>query len=53
VRVINERRERERQLMQLAKFDPVTGGLNRAHLAELLGAKLDEAMGFAIRWAFC
>lgn len=46
VRVINERRERERQLMQLAKFDPVTCGLNRAHLAELLGAKLDEAMRF-------
>ena len=46
VRVINERHERERQLTQLAKFDPLTGDMNRAHLAEVLGAKLDEAVRF-------
>jgi diguanylate cyclase (GGDEF)-like protein/PAS domain S-box-containing protein len=46
VRAINERHEHERRLKQLAKFDPLTGELNRAHLAELLGAKLDEAVRF-------
>ena len=44
VRAINERHERERQLAQLAKFDPLTGEMNRVHLAEVLGAKLDEAV---------
>jgi diguanylate cyclase (GGDEF)-like protein len=46
VRAINERHERERQLAQLAKFDPLTGELNRAHLTEVLGAKLGEAVRF-------
>ena len=44
IRAINERHERERQLAQLAKFDPLTGEMNRVHLAEVLGAKLDEAV---------
>jgi diguanylate cyclase (GGDEF)-like protein len=44
VRAINARHERERQLMQLAKFDPLTGEMNRVHLTEVLGAKLDEAV---------
>jgi diguanylate cyclase (GGDEF)-like protein len=46
VRAINERHERERALLQLAKTDPLTGEMNRAHLTELLGAKLDEAVRF-------
>jgi diguanylate cyclase (GGDEF)-like protein len=44
VRAINERHERERQLMQLAMFDPLTGEMNRVYLTEVLGAKLDEAV---------
>ena len=31
---------------QLAKFDPLTGELNRAYLTEALGAALDEAVTF-------
>ena len=46
VRVINERHERERSLIQLAKFDSLTGEMNRAHLTEVLGAKLDDAVRF-------
>ena len=46
VRVINERHERERKLVQLAKFDALTGELNRASLTEVLGATLDEAVKF-------
>lgn len=46
VRVITERHERERKLVQLAKFDPLTGELNRACLLEMLGATLDEAVKF-------
>jgi diguanylate cyclase (GGDEF)-like protein len=46
VRAINERHERERKLVQLAKFDPLTGELNRVHLIEVLGTTLDEAVRF-------
>ena len=46
VRVITERHERERSLIQLAKFDPLTGEMNRAHLTEVLGAKLDDTVRF-------
>ncbi len=46
VRAINARHERERQLTQLAKFDPLTGEMNRVHLTEVLGAKLDEVVRF-------
>ena len=46
VRVITERHERERSLVQLAKFDPLTGEMNRAHLTEVLGAKLDDTVRF-------
>jgi diguanylate cyclase (GGDEF)-like protein len=46
VRVITERHERERSLIQLAKFDPLTGEMNRAHLTEVLGAKLEDAVRF-------
>jgi len=46
VRAINARHERERQLVQLAKFDQLTGELNRAYLIKMLGASLDEAVRF-------
>ena len=46
VRVITERHERERRLVQRAKFDPLTGELNRVRLTEVLGAALDEAVRF-------
>jgi len=44
VRAINERHARESELLQLAKFDPLTGEMNRLHLTEVLGEKLDEAI---------
>jgi diguanylate cyclase (GGDEF)-like protein len=46
VRAITERHEREQALIQLAKFDALTGEMNRVHLTEVLGAKLDEAIRF-------
>src|SRR5665647_2902136 len=46
VRVITERHERERKLEQLAKFDSLTGELNRTCLIDMLGATLDEAVKF-------
>jgi diguanylate cyclase (GGDEF)-like protein len=46
VRVIDERREREFQLLRLAKFDPLTGEMNRAYLTETLEATLDEVTRF-------
>ena len=52
VRVIDERHERERALIQLAKSDPLTGEMNRAHLTEVLGAKLDEAVRFRTSLGF-
>lgn len=46
VRRIDERYEHERRLTQLAKFDPLTGELNRAYLSELLGTTVAEAVRF-------
>jgi diguanylate cyclase (GGDEF)-like protein len=46
VRAIDERHERERKLIGLANFDPLTGDLNRAQLTEVLSATLDEAVRF-------
>ena len=46
VRAITARHEREHQLTQLAKFDALTGEMNRVHLTEVLGVKLDEAVRF-------
>ena len=46
VRAITARHEREHQLTQLAKFDALTGEMNRVHLTEVLGAKFDEAVRF-------
>jgi len=52
VRTINERHERERWLEQRAKFDPLTGELNRICLTEALGVALDEAVRFRTSCAF-
>ncbi|MDP2296618.1 MAG: bifunctional diguanylate cyclase/phosphodiesterase [Pseudolabrys sp.] len=46
VRVITERHEHEGQLLKLARFDALTGELNRAALIELLGTTLDDAVRF-------
>ena len=52
VRLIDERHEREFQLMRLAKFDPLTGDMNRAHLTEVLATILDEAVRFRTSCGF-
>ncbi|MGH6664389.1 MAG: EAL domain-containing protein [Pseudolabrys sp.] len=44
LRAIDERHARERELIRLAKFDALTGEMNRVHLTEVLGAQLEEAM---------
>ena len=46
VRDITERHEHERKLNELARFDSLTGELNRAALLETLGGALDEAVRF-------
>ena len=46
VRVINERYERERRLNYLARYDDLTGELNRYHLTEIVEKTLDEATRF-------
>jgi diguanylate cyclase (GGDEF)-like protein len=52
VRVINERHEREFQLLRLAKFDPLTGEMNRGHLTEVLQSVLDESVRFRASCGF-
>jgi len=44
VRCIDARKERERELKRLARFDPLTGELNRASLTEVMTATLDQAV---------
>ncbi len=46
VRVITERRERDRRLEQLARYDSLTGELNRTALIEILTAALDDALRY-------
>jgi diguanylate cyclase (GGDEF)-like protein len=46
VRVIEARHARDRDLVQRANFDPLTGELNRASLTEVLGATFEEAVKF-------
>ena len=46
VRAIPERHAREEALTQLAKYDALTGEMNRVHLTEVLGAQLEEALRF-------
>jgi len=52
VRTIDERHEREHQLIQLAQFDPHTGEMNRAHLIGVLGGVLEEAIRFRTSCGF-
>ena len=46
VRVINERYESERRLDYLARYDSLTGELNRSHLTEVLEKTLEESIRF-------
>ena len=46
VRVINERHERERKLVQAARFDAVTGVMNRNYLTEVLTATIGDAVRY-------
>jgi diguanylate cyclase (GGDEF)-like protein len=46
VRAIDARHERERRLIQLTKYDPLTGEMNRAQLTEALAAALEAAVRF-------
>ncbi len=43
IRVITERHEKERQLARNSQFDPLTGVMNRAHLAEHIQRFLVQA----------
>ena len=43
VRPINERHEREARLAHLARFDPLTGEMNRSHMMEELEAAIENA----------
>jgi diguanylate cyclase (GGDEF)-like protein len=46
VRAIDARHEREDKLVKLAKYDPLTGEMNRAQLTEALTATLEAATRF-------
>ena len=46
VRRIDERHERERELERLARFDPLTGELNRTALTEVLTGTLEQAVKY-------
>jgi diguanylate cyclase (GGDEF)-like protein len=52
LRAIDERHRRESELLKLAKFDPLTGEMNRLHLTEVLGATLAEAVRFRTSCGF-
>jgi len=46
VRVVDEQHARELELTRLAKFDSLTGEMNRAHLIEVLSATIEETVRF-------
>jgi len=46
VRVINERHERERALSYLARYDALTGELNRKEITEILEQAIEDALRF-------
>jgi diguanylate cyclase (GGDEF)-like protein len=52
VRINNERRARDEQLLKLSRHDPLTGELNRTHLIALLAETIEEAMRFRTSCAF-
>ena len=51
LRAIDERHAREAELLKLAKFDQLTGEMNRLHLTEVLGATLDgsDTLSYLLR----
>jgi diguanylate cyclase (GGDEF)-like protein len=46
VRAIDARHAREQELLKLAKFDPLTGELNRTSIIEALSKTLDDTIRF-------
>ncbi len=44
IRPIGERYAREQQLERLARFDPLTGEMNRWHLLEILDSTIEQAV---------
>jgi len=52
IRINNERRAREEQLLQLAQNDPLTGEYNRARLIAALAESIQEAERFRSSFAF-
>jgi diguanylate cyclase (GGDEF)-like protein len=52
VRVNNERRARDEQLMRLSRHDPLTGELNRTHLVAALAGTIEETMRLRSSSAF-
>ncbi len=46
LRAIDARHEREQELIKLAKFDSLTGDLNRTAVIDVLNATLDETIRF-------
>ncbi|MGQ0686498.1 putative bifunctional diguanylate cyclase/phosphodiesterase [Bradyrhizobium sp.] len=52
VRVNNERRARDEQLVRLSRHDPLTGELNRTHLIAALAEAIEENTRFRSTCAF-
>ncbi len=52
VRINNERRARDEQLLKLSRNDPLTGELNRTHLIASLAEVIEEAVRFRTNCAF-
>jgi diguanylate cyclase (GGDEF)-like protein len=52
VRINNERRARDEQLLRLSRHDPLTGELNRTHLVASLAEVIEEASRFRTSCAF-
>jgi diguanylate cyclase (GGDEF)-like protein len=52
VRINNERRAREEQLLKLSRNDPLTGELNRTYLVASLAEAIEEASRFRTSSAF-
>jgi diguanylate cyclase (GGDEF)-like protein len=52
VRVNNERRARDEQLLRLSRHDPLTGELNRTHLIAALAEAIEENTRFRSACAF-
>jgi diguanylate cyclase (GGDEF)-like protein len=52
VRINNERRARDEQLLKLSRHDPLTGELNRTHLVASLAGAIEEAARLRLSCAF-